>query len=296
MVIVPINCQENIRFGILLMFAYSLLALITDSFAKRLVLEVTINQVVWARFFFHTIALIICFGPIKFFQLSRTRNVKLQVVRSLLMIATAFLFFSGIGVIDLATAHSIFFLAPILVTVLSIPILGERIGIRRLFGVCSGFIGALLIIRPGYENFSAESFYFVGAAITAALYQLATRRLGHTDHAHTTLYYTAALGTIISSLVVWLDWQPVQLMSWGLMIALGTSAALGHFFLIKAFQMAPASALMPFTYSSLIWALILGYSIFNELPDQQTFFGAAIIIGSGLYIYIRERAINLGRG
>ena len=271
------------------MLAYSLFALIIDSFAKKLVSDVTTNQVVWARFIFHSLALVIFFGPKKFMQLSKTKNIKLQVIRSLLLIATTFLFFSGIYVIGLATAHSIFFLTPILVTVLAIPLLGERVGIRRSFGVFAGFIGALLIIRPGFENFSPESLYFIGAAFTAALYQLATRHLGKSDHAYTTLFYTAALGTIICSLIVWIDWQPIKLIDWSLMIGLGFSAALGHFFLIKAFQMAPASALMLFTYSSLIWALIFGYWLFDEMPDQQTVFGSLIIIGSGLYIYIREK-------
>mgnify|MGYP002025318150 FL=1 len=271
------------------MLAYSLFALIIDSFAKKLVFDVTTNQVVWARFIFHSLALVMFFGPKKFWQLSKTKNIKLQVIRSLLLIATTFLFFSGIYVIGLATAHSIFFLTPILVTVLAIPLLGERVGIRRSFGVFAGLIGALLIIRPGFDNFSPESLYFIGAALTAALYQLATRHLGKFDHAYTTLFYTAALGTIIFSLIVWIDWQPIKLIDWSLMIALGFSAALGHFFLIKAFQMAPASALTPFTYSSLIWALIFGYWFFNELPDQQTVLGSVIIIGSGLYIYIREK-------
>ena len=281
--------RENIQSGILLMLAYSLFALIIDSFAKKLVFDVTTNQVVWARFIFHSLALVMFFGPKKFWQLSKTKNIKLQVIRSLLLIATTFLFFSGIYVIGLATAHSIFFLTPILVTALAIPILGERVGIRRSFGVFAGFIGALIIIRPGFDNFSPESLYFIGAALTAALYQLATRHLSQSDHAYTTLFYTAALGTIIFSLIVWIDWQPIKLIDWSLMIALGFSAALGHFFLIKAFQMAPASALMPFTYSSLIWALIFGYLFFNELPDQQTVLGSVIIIGSGLYIYIREK-------
>ena len=280
---------DNIQSGILLMLAYSLFALIIDSIAKKLVFDVNTNQVVWARFIFHSLALVMFFGPKKFVQLSKTKNIKLQVIRSLLLIATTFLFFSGIYVIGLATAHSIFFLTPILVTALAIPLLGERVGVRRSFGVFAGSIGALLIIKPGFDNFSPESLYFIGAALTAALYQLATRHLGKSDHAYTTLFYTAALGTIICSLIVWIDWQPIKLIDWVLMIFLGTSAALGHFFLIKAFQMAPASALMPFTYSSLIWALIFGYWFFNELPDQQTVLGSVIIIGSGLYIYIREK-------
>ena len=285
----PRAYRENIQSGILLMLAYSLFALIIDSFAKKLVFDVTTNQVVWARFIFHSLALVMFFGPKKFWQLSKTKNIKLQVIRSLLLVATTFLFFSGIYVIGLATAHSIFFLTPILVTALAIPILGERVGVRRCFGVFAGFIGALLIIRPGFENFSPESLYFIGAALTAALYQLATRHLGKSEQAYTTLFYTAALGTIICSLIVWIDWQPIKLIDWVLMIFLGSSAALGHFFLIKAFQMAPASALMPFTYSSLIWALLFGYFFFNELPDQTTVLGSLIIIGSGFYIYIREQ-------
>ena len=140
-----ITAHENIRYGIILILAYSLFALITDAFAKTLIHHTSINQVVWARFFFHSLALFIFFGPAKSFQLTKTYNLKLQIIRSVLIITTAFLFFSGIDAIDLATAHSIFFLTPILVTVLSIPILGERIGIRRLFGVCAGLTGALSV-------------------------------------------------------------------------------------------------------------------------------------------------------
>ena len=284
---------ENIQSGIVLMLAYSLFALIIDAIAKKLVFDVTTNQVIWARFIFHSLALIIFFGPKKYFKLSKTNSIKLQLIRSLLLIATTSFFFTGIYVIGLATAHSIFFLTPILVTVLAIPLLGERVGVRRSIGVLTGCVGALLIIRPGFDDFSLESLYFVAAAITGALYQLATRQLGKSDHAYVTLFYTSALGTIICSSIVWIDWQPIKLIDWMLMIALGFSAALGHFFLIKAFQKAPASALTPFSYTSLIWALIFGFWFFNELPDAETMVGSAIIISSGLYIYIRENQKNI---
>jgi drug/metabolite transporter (DMT)-like permease len=161
----PQPYRENIQSGILLMLAYSLFALIIDSFAKKLVFDVTTNQVVWARFIFHSLALVIFFGPKKFLQLSKTENIKLQIIRSLLLTATTFLFFSGIYVIGLATAHSIFFLTPILVTALAIPLLGERVGVRRSFGVFVGFIGALLIIRPGFDNFR-QSRYILSAQLS----------------------------------------------------------------------------------------------------------------------------------
>ena len=148
--------------------------------------------------FFHSVGLIIFFGPKKVIPLSKTKNVKMQIIQSLLLISSSFLFFSGIHVVGLATAHAIFFLTPILVTALAIPILGERLGLRRVFGVISGFIGALIILRPELDNFSPESLYFIGAAVTASLYQLATRWLGQTDHAYTTLFYTAAPGAILS--------------------------------------------------------------------------------------------------
>ena len=280
------------RVGILLILTYSFLAVVSDTCAKSLAVVATVTQVVWGRFFFHALALLIFLGPSKLLYLSKTSNIKLQSIRSLMMIATAFFFFSGINAVDLATAHSIFFITPILVTVFSIPILGERIGLRRILGVCAGFSGALVILRPGFDHVPPEALYFVFAAITAAIYQITTRQLGKVDDAYTSLFYTAVFGTILSSLIVWAYWQPLELVYWALMIALGFSAALGHFFLIKAFQAAPVSALMPFSYFSFIWALIIGYLLFNELPDTQTILGAGIIMGSGIYIYCREKKVS----
>ena len=280
------------RVGILLILTYSFFAVVSDTCAKSLAFVATVTQVVWGRFFFHALALLIILGPSKLLYLSKTSNLKLQCIRSFMMIATAFFFFSGINAVDLATAHSIFFITPILVTVLSIPILGERIGLRRILGVCAGFSGALVILRPGFDHVPPEALYFVVAAITAAIYQITTRQLGKLDHAYTTLFYTAVFGTILSSLIVWAYWQPLEIVYWALMIALGFSAALGHFFLIRAFQAAPVSALMPFSYFSFIWALIIGYLLFNELPDKQTILGAGIIMGSGIYIYFREKKIS----
>ena len=290
--VIPNSTHENVRMGILLILIYSFFAVISDTCAKSLVSEATVTQVVWGRFFFHALALLIFLGPLKLLELSKTSNPKLQFIRSFMMIATAFFFFTGINAIDLATAHSIFFITPILVTVLSIPILGERIGLRRILGVCVGFSGALVILRPGFDQVPPESLYFVFAAITAAIYQITTRKLGNVDHAYTTLFYTAVFGAFLSSLIVWVEWQALNLAYWALMIALGFTAALGHFFLIKAFQVAPASALMPFSYFSFIWALVIGYLLFNELPDNQTVLGAGIIMGSGIYIYLREEKIR----
>ena len=166
------------------------------------------------------------------------------------------------------------FVAPILVTILSMPLLGERAGPRRWAGIIIGFLGATIIIRPGYGMIQYTALFPLGAACLYALYQISTRFLGRTDNAMTTLLYTASSGTTILTSLVPLYWKTPDTEGWLMMVLLGVTSNLGHFSMIKAYEHAPAPTVVPFTYANLLWMTLFGYILFSDLPDLWTISGA----------------------
>lgn len=288
--------EDNIPRGIFLMLTTTLFFILIDTCAKQLSQTLPIMEVVWARFVFHLLVVLLLLRG-RTLRYARTKRPGLQVFRSAMLMTTTYLFFAGIQHIELAMASSIMFLSPILITILSVPILGEKIGLRRVTGVIAGLIGALIIVRPGLGDVPVAAFYFIAAACTNAIYQLTTRMLRQWDDAYTTLFYTGLFGAVVSSFAAPAVWVTPTGIEWAFMIGMGTFGALGHFTLIKAFQSAPPSALMPFAYSGLVWATLFGYFIFSNLPDAYTVIGAAVITASGVYIFHREqRAAKIAAG
>lgn len=282
---------ENIPLGIFWMLCTMLLFVTMDAIAKLLGATYPVNLVVWGRFFFHMVLLAI------FFRLSiltylRSEKPALQVLRSTLMVITTALFFTGLSKSSLATATTMMFLSPIYVTVLSIPLLGESVGPRRWLGVFAGFAGAMIIIRPGSDSVSAANLYLLAAPLSNALYQLMTRKVREHDNEKTSLVYTALVGAIVTSVVAPFNWQTPDVSGWALLALAGALGCVSHLCLIRAFRIAPASAVAPFSYTSLIWATLYGYILFNNLPDRSTLLGASIIISSGIYIFYRENRLK----
>ncbi len=260
-----------------------------DTLAKQLVETYPAAQVVWARYIFHMALLAVLLNR-RFAVHLRTGNLKLQLFRSALLIVTTGFFFLGLRHNQLVVASSIMFLGPILVTALSAPLLKEPVGIRRWAGVVAGFVGAIVILRPGTEVFQLTSLLPLAAACSYSLYQITTRRLAQQKEPPvTTLCYTALLGAVVMSVVAPFDWKPPTAEVWAIMVLIGVIGGVGHFTLIKAFENAPAATITPFGYSSIIWATAYGFAVFGDLPDLWTAAGAAIIILSGLYIFHREQ-------
>lgn len=258
-----------------------------DALAKWLTQHYPVPQVIWARYAFHFL-LLAAFLNVRVPRLARSRNLKLQIGRSLLLVATTTLFFFGISQVPLATASALMYVAPLIVTLLSIPLLGEPVGPRRLTSVAIGFVGAVIILRPGASVFDLAALLPLGAACSYALYQITTRMLSAVDQPLTTLFYTALVGAVLATLAVPFFWQAPDLRGWGVMVAVGGLGAVSQFCLIKAFQAAPASVVTPFGYSSILWATFYGWLLFGDLPDLWTLLGAGVIVGSGLYILHRE--------
>lgn len=261
----------------------------TNALAKHLMLSYPVVQVVWARYAFQVLLVALLLRR-SLPRVMVTRSTRLQLGRSLLLLCSTVLFFSAISVIPLAEASAIMFVAPLLVVALSVPMLGEHVGPRRWSGVAVGFVGALIIIRPGGGVMQAAALAPLGAACAYALYEVSTRVLSRTDSPLTILAYTALVGTMVSSAAVPFFWQTPDTAGWFFMVLLGAVSGSSHFCVIKAFAAAPAATVTPFGYTTLIWATIYGFVLFGDLPDGWTMLGAGIIVLSGLYIFRRERA------
>ncbi len=284
--------EENAVTGIGWMMVTVFWFVSLDAGAKFLLQSYPVVEVVWIRF-----AVALGFGVVAMTPHLRrdliSRKPSLQLLRSALLATTTALFFIGIRTTPLATATSIMFLAPILITVLSVPLLGEKVGIRRLSGVAVGFVGALIIVRPGIDGISTGAMFLLAAAFTNALYQIITRKVRVYDPPATTLFYTALVGAVVFAVPTAQQWvMPASPTHWAVFVFIGLAGGIGHLCLIRALRSAPASVVAPFTYGGLVWSTLYGLVLFSELPGVWTYLGAALIIAAGLYIFHRERQLK----
>lgn len=290
------DSTENRSAGILWMLATMFCFIALDAIMKHLLDSLSLVQVTWGRFFFATIVTAAACGP-RLSSLAVSKAPKLQLLRSVILMSTTGLFNAGIRTTPLATATTIMFLSPILVTLLSIPILGEKVGLRRWIGIIFGFTGATIVVRPweaGFGGLGVGVLFLLTAALCNANYQLITRRVRH-DDPMTSLLYTAAAGAIVTTAIVPWFWSWPSVFGWLLLLASGVLGGVGHLCIIRAMRAAPASVVAPFSYSSLIWATIFGFVIWGDWPNLWTWAGAAIIIGSGLFIFYSERQLRDNR-
>jgi drug/metabolite transporter (DMT)-like permease len=287
----PAAPSDNHFLGIAWMLATMFWFVTLDSTAKYLMQSYPVPQVIWARFFFHLIFVVILMGPRLRAQIKSQSPIH-QCLRSVFMFSTTGLFFIGISTLPLTTASTIMFMSPVILTILSIPLLGEKVGPRRWMGIIIAFAGAVVVMRPGSDSLQLSILILLVAAFTHALYQVFTRKLGTRDAPMTSLFYTGITGALVMTVVAPFVWQPVATFDWLLFVFTGIAGGIGHLCLIRAFRQAPASVVAPFSYSSLLWATAFGYVLFGNLPDAWTLTGAALIIGSGLYIFHREQALK----
>jgi drug/metabolite transporter (DMT)-like permease len=275
------------RQGIAWMLLSILVAAGMDAIAKYLSQFYPVLQIVWARYTFQAVVVVLALGP-RLPILVRTQRLGTQLVRSALLLGATVTFVFGLQNMPLTEASTILFLAPLIVTALSVPLLRERVGPRRWAAVLAGFAGALIIIRPGGDVVNLWAVFPLATAFLYALYMVTTRQLSRTDSTLTTLVYTASVGALAMSVVVPFVWVPLDAQGWLLMVLLGVMGGANHFALIQAFRSASPVVVSPFEYSRLIWATLFGYALFGNLPDGWTVLGATVIVAAGLYIYRRE--------
>lgn len=276
--------------GILLICGAFLLFACLDTSAKVLSRDLDTLQIVWARFVGHAVLVMLVLFPRKGPRVFATSNLRLQIARSVLLVMSTLLNFTAVSYLPLTTTASIFFTAPLLVAALSVPLLGETVGWRRWSAIAVGFIGVLVIIRPGAAEVHWAIGLCLGNALVAALYNIATRKLAARDHSDTTSLYSPLVGAVIFLPVLPFVWSaPETITQWVLLLGLGVFGGVGHWLVIIAHRYAGASVLAPFTYSAILWMTISGYLVFGDLPDQWTVVGAAIVVASGLYVFHREQ-------
>ena len=278
--------------AVLLNISAWMLLPIMDGLAKYLSTEIHFIQVVWGRYFF--MALISLSITYFFFNknLKWPNNIKIQLIRSLFLFLSTILFFYAISVISLAEALTLAFVSPMIVTLLSAIILKEQVGIRRWSAVIIGFTGVLCVVRPGFNEINLATITALGCGICYAFYIISTRKLSNQDNPLLTLIFTGLSGSIVISFIVPFYWSWLTITQLILLISLALIGTLAHFLLILSLNYAEASKLAPLTYSEIVMNVIIGYYFFGDFPDQWIWLGLIIIVSSGVYISLRENAIN----
>lgn len=259
-----------------------------DAISKGLSQRYDPVMVTWGRYVSQAVLVVLLLAP-RIRTIARTRNLRLQIVRSAMIFGATLCFFVSLAHIPLAEATALFEVAPLMVTALAALILREQIGPRRLFGVAAGFVGAMIIIRPGLGVFQPMALLPMLAAFFYAMHAIVTRYLGLSDSPWTTFLYSGAIGAICASLAVPFFWTTPTAKDALIMLASGAVGGTGQFLLIVAFSRARASTLAPVTYFGLVMAALWGFVFFDELPDLWTILGASVIVGSGLYVWRREQ-------
>ena len=265
---------------------------IMDGLAKYLSADLPILQIVWARYFF-TVVITLSFIIIFFKkQLVWSSKPKLQLSRGLILLCANILFFYSISVISLAKSLILAFIAPLIVTALSPFFLGEVVGYKRWSAVIIGFLGSLVVIRPGIIDFNLATLAALSTGFFYGVYIILTRKLHTADTPLLTLLITGVVGACLLSIYMPFIWSVPTSNQWLLMIGIGLCASLGHFFLILSLKYADASKLAPFSYFEIITNVIIGYYFFGDFPDHWTWLGLFIIVSSGIYISLRQRIIK----
>lgn len=261
-----------------------------DATAKYLTAHYPVPGIVWARYLFQTALMLVFLGPRLRLGLVKSSNLRLQIVRGLVLTASSLVFLTALSRMPMAEAASIAFMAPLIIAVLAGPVLHERVDARAWLALAGGFAGVLLIIRPGGGLFTWAAALPLCSALLMAIYQMMTRKLAGRDAALTTLFYPALVGTLVVPLAFPLAFTlPGEPLHVALFVALGVMGGIGHLFLIKAHDYAPVSLLGPFMYGQLFTALALGWLIFGQLPDALALAGMLGIVASGLLLVLSHR-------
>lgn len=279
---------DNPLRGIGLNLLAGLIFAVADTIAKKLAGEVPIVQITWTRY--------IVFVLMAFMLTTRisgasffVRQPWLQVARGMCLVCSSMLFVLGIRDVGLAEAATIGFIGPIIVTFLSIPLLGEKVDARRWIALAAGMAGVLVVLRPGTGTFQPEGLYRVASAMFWAVGVILTRRMTRTERAETTMFWSAVSGFVVLCAIIpfhFVTPTPMQLV---LSLGQGVLSSLGQWLVILSLRFTPVSTLAPYSYMQLLYMTAAGFLAFGALPDQWTLIGAGIIVCSGLYTAQRER-------
>jgi drug/metabolite transporter (DMT)-like permease len=266
-----------------------------DTAAKYLVTHANLPmvQIVWARFLGQFLVMLSLLSALPLTALLRTRKLKLELLRSLLMVSTTACNFLALRHLRLDQTVSVAFLAPLIVALLAGPFLGEWVGWRRLVAIFAGFIGVLIVVHPGIGGLHPAFAIAFAGMLAYAFFMLLTRFLAAHDAPLVMLFYSILLGTFaLAPFAIWQWVWPQTLSEWLLLMSLGVLGGTGHYLFIHAYRLAPASSVAPFLYVQILTMVAFGFAVFGDVPDVWTLVGAAVIVGSGIYLLHRERSLR----
>lgn len=275
--------------GIALLVLATFLFSSHDTLSKYLSGFYPIIMVVWVRYVVHTLLMACIFMPSAGLRVLRTKRPGLQALRASCLLGTSLFFTTGLMYIPMAEATAINFLAPLLITALSVPLLGERVTRKQWAAVLVGFSGVLIIVHPGGELFTPASLLPLCSALCFAFYQLLTRMLSTYDSPTTSNFFAGLFNSLLMSALVPFFWQTPQLKHLPLMLALGTCGMVAHLLLTQAYRFAAPAMLAPFSYCQIVFAGVLGYLVFDHAPSLTAQFGIAVICLSGLAAAWQQR-------
>jgi drug/metabolite transporter (DMT)-like permease len=290
----PSYQTHDIRRGLLFVMAAVFWFSLLDTTIKWLTQGYAITQIVWFRYSVSLVFGLVYAWPGLGLRVFRTGRPWLQVARGALLLACSITAVIALRYLPLVDVMAVIFSSPLMTCALSVPLLGEKVGWRRWTAICIGFCGVLIILRPGFSEVHWAVLSALASAFFGALYNIVTRMISAYDSPKTSLIYVNLVGSILITPALPFVWQTPGGWDWALLGLIGLFGALGHLCLIHAFNHGPASSLTPFSYTQILWTTLLGYIVFAEVPSPWTFAGAAVLIGSGLYLLHRERV--LGRG
>ncbi|SFG82511.1 Permease of the drug/metabolite transporter (DMT) superfamily [Palleronia marisminoris] len=282
---------QNTAAGIRLMILTTLIFSVQDAVSRHLAAEFNVVMVIMIRYWFFAAFVIAVAarsaGGVR--AAAATRQPGLQIFRGVLLAAQICIMVLGFVLLGLVEAHAVFACYPLLIAALAGPVLGEKLGWRRWAAIGVGFVGILVILRPGFTVFAPEALVPLAGAFCFALYGLLTRYVARQDSAETSFFWTGVAGMVVLTPPgLWL-WEPMDAAGWGWMAFLCVSASLGHFCLIKAYEIAEASAIQPFAYFQLVFASLLGVVLFGETLEPMTVLGTTIVVSAGLFTLFRTR-------
>ena len=270
----------GILFAVAAYFSFSIL----DAFQKTAVINHSIFQLLFIKYIFTLLLSCSEAKRKKNYKFWQSNNVKLQVLRSFFSIIESGCFVLAFRYLSLADVHSVGSLTPVIIVALSALILKENVSPKTWIAIFVGFLGVLIILRPGLSIFDIKSLLPLMAAFFLGLYQVVTRKVSENDSTETSLFYTSLIGFIVMSILTFVYWQPLTLNSYFLFTGIGIFFSMGIYFQIIALSKARASIIQPFHYTLIFWAIILGYLVYDDLPDMPTVAGAIIIAASGIYV------------
>jgi len=276
--------------AVLFMLLAALFLPLLNAAVKTMSARYPVLELLWARYAGHLVFMLVVFAPRRGLALLRSTRPVLQVSRSTLFCISSFVMFYALGFVPLATAVAINFTSPLIVTALAPIMLAERVGTARAIAVGVGFVGAMIVVRPGSGAYHWAAFLIFVSAATSAVTQVLSRKVAGHDAPETSNTYMVVAGFVLTSLPLPFVWQtPASAWDALLFVSLGVLGGLGHYCLVRAFELAPAPFISPFNYAQILGAAVLSAVVFGQVPDLWTWVGAAIIMLSGIFILLYER-------